>query len=110
MRVSYLQAGSTSEPVHVMAERAVSHKATGVTEFFPLEGGVARMWQGGSQVTAPILDFDRTRKVLVAKGREPALVKTVIVDTAKPQGRDAAKKPGHGGTDARDQPGDDLHG
>ncbi len=97
VRVTYVQEGSTSEPVHVIAARAVSHKATGVAEFFPGAGGVARMWQGGSQVTAPVLDFDRTRKVLVAKGSEAAPVKTMIVDTSKPQGRDAAKKPGYGG-------------
>ena len=96
VRLTYLQTGSTGEPVHVMAARAVSHKATGVTQFFPTPGGLAKMWQGGSQVMAPVLDFDRTRRVLVAKGSagsDAALVQTVIVDAAKAQGKNSTKEP-----------------
>jgi len=89
VRVSYLQQGSTGEPVHVLAARAIGHKASGITEFFSGGGREARMWQGGSSVEAPELDFDQTKKTLVAhgvKGAEVQAVKTVLVqeDNNKP--------------------------
>ncbi len=69
VRVSYLNAGAQkgSEPVHVMAGRAISHKASGLTDFFAAPGAKARMWQAGSAVEAPLLEFDRTKKIVVAK-------------------------------------------
>ena len=87
VRVSYLQQGSTGEPVHVIAARAIGHKATGVTEFFAAPGGNARMWQGGSTVEAPVLDFDRTKKTVIAHGvagSSGQAVKTVLVEEPKP--------------------------
>ncbi len=99
VRVSYLQAGSTREPLHVLAGRAISRKATGLTEFVPGPGGLAKMWQGGSQVMAPVLDFDREQRVLTARGNggsDAAEVQTVIED-AKSQEQGAAKKRGNGG-------------
>jgi len=91
VKVSYLQPGSTGEPVHVMAARAVSHKATEVTEFFAGAGAGARakMWQGGSQVEAPVLDFDQAKRTVVAKdwpGSNGVVVKTVIVDNSQTDG------------------------
>ncbi len=87
VRVSYLQGGSGAEPMHVVAARAIAHKATGLTEFFGAPGADARMWQGGSQVLAPVLDFNRTRRTLVAHGSsEGAAVKTLLVDSG-PQGK-----------------------
>jgi lipopolysaccharide export system protein LptA len=83
VRVSYLQQGSTGEPVHVLAARSVGHKSTGVTQFFAGLGGNAKLWQGGSQVEAPVLDFDRTKKTLLAhgvQGSEAQAVKTVLVN------------------------------
>jgi lipopolysaccharide export system protein LptA len=84
VRVSYLQQGSTEEPMHVLAARAVSHKDSGISEFFAGAGGRAKMWQGGSQVEAPVLDFDRVKKTVVAKdvaGSHGVVVKSVIVDS-----------------------------
>lgn len=86
VRVSYLQQGSTGEPVHVIAARAIGHKATGITEFFAASGGSARMWQGGSTVEAPVLDFDRAKKMLVARGASGSngpVVRTVLVEEPK---------------------------
>ena len=83
VRVSYLQQGSSGEPVHVIAARAIGHKSTGVTEFLAAPGGNARMWQGGSTVEAPVLDFDRTKKTVLAHGATGAsgpVVKTVLVE------------------------------
>ena len=96
VRVSYMQQGSTGEPVHVIAARAIGHKSTGITEFFAAAGGNARMWQGGSTVEAPVLDFDRTKKTVVARGATGAtgqVVKTVLVEEQKP-GAKAAKGSG----------------
>ncbi len=86
VRVSYLQAGSSAEPLHVLAARAVSHEATGVSEFFGgASSGKAKMWQGGSQVEAPLLEFHQTDRTLVARderGTEGA-VRTVLVDAGR---------------------------
>ena len=83
VRVSYVDPGAQkgAEPVHVQAARAVSHKASGVTEFFAAAGGRARMWQAGSAVEAPVLDFNRTEKVVIAKGGARAVL---VGDTGTP--------------------------
>jgi lipopolysaccharide export system protein LptA len=93
VRVSYLEPGSKQEPVHVSAARSVGRKATGITEFFAADGGAARMWQAGSQVEAPVLEFDRIQKTLRAHGRAGAggqVVKTVLVDAEPPKPREGA--------------------
>jgi len=101
VRVSYLQQGSADEPMHVMAARAVSHKDSGVSEFFAGTGGRAKMWQGGSQVEAPVLDIDKANRTLVAKdvaGSHGVVVKSVIVDSKPPDAAKAsAKKQGSKG-------------
>ena len=95
VRVSYLQQGSTGEPVHVMAARAIEHKATGVTQFFAAVGGNARMWQSGSTVEAPVLEFDRTRRVVTAHGVGAGqAVKTVLVEEPKPGLKPSKKSAG----------------
>ncbi len=87
VRVSYQDAGAQkgSEPVHVIAGRAVSHKAdalsAGLTEFYAAAGAKARMWQRGSAVEAPVLDFDRTRKIVVAKDGARAVL---VGETGEP--------------------------
>ena len=89
VRVSYLQQGSKDEPVHVLAARAIAHKAAKTSEFSAAAGGEARMWQGGSQVLAPMLDFDQGKKTVFAHGpagSEATVVRTILVDA------NAAKK------------------
>ena len=76
VKVMYEQGGQ-GEPVHVVAGKAVSKKGTGVTEF---TGGPVRMWQGGSQVEARVMDFDREKRTLVAKGGG---VKAVLAGVGK---------------------------
>ncbi len=95
VRVSYLEQGSTGEPVHVMSARAVAHKTTGVSEFYAGAGGPAKMWQGGSQVAAPVIEFDRTKKTVTAhgaKGAEGQVVKTVLVDSGKAKPAETKKQ------------------
>jgi lipopolysaccharide export system protein LptA len=94
VRVTYVQPpvpgavapATSAEPVHVLAARAVAHKATNFAEFFGDAGTKARMWQGASQVQAPVLDFYRKDKRVVAKGNlgsEAAEVLAVLVGAAK---------------------------
>ena len=74
-----------AEPVHVLASRAIEHKSTGFAEFFGSGLDLARMWQGPSQVAAPVLDFYQSankEKKLVAHGNagsEAAMVRAVLV-------------------------------
>jgi len=86
------------EPVHVLAARAVEHKDSGLAEFFADAGGKVRMWQGTSQVEAPVLDFYRTEKRMVAHGvagSEVASVRTVLA--GMDSGKGSAKPQGSGG-------------
>ena len=98
VRVSYLQMGSSAEPLHVLAARAVSHEATGVTEFFggPSPGGRAKMWQGGSQVEAPLLEFHQAERTLAARDEHGAdgAVHTVLVDASSGDPKQTARTPG----------------
>jgi lipopolysaccharide export system protein LptA len=122
VRVNYVQAAKPSttgpgeappatpqEPVHVLAVRAVAHKQSGLAEFFGDGAERARMWQGASQVEAPVLDFYQKEKRLVARG-EPgstaASVRTVLVNAnapaapagaAAPASTGAKRKQGSGG-------------
>ena len=100
VRASYLQqpaAGNSAkaeqEPVHVIAMRAVLHKITGLTEFFGDAHERARLWQGGSQVEAPVLDFYRKEERLIARGAsadDAAAVRAVLVGASL----SAGAKPG----------------
>ncbi len=54
-----------SEPAHILAERAELIHATGVATF---HGSPVRMWQGGSQVQAPVIELARAQQRLVARG------------------------------------------
>ncbi len=68
VRVSYRQAGSL-EPVHVLSERAEFRHEGGQAIFYGGVAGAARLWQGASQVEAPVIEFSQTEKTLVASGR-----------------------------------------
>jgi lipopolysaccharide export system protein LptA len=90
------------EPVHVLAARAIAHKSSGLAEFFGSGQDLARMWQGTSQVQAPVLDFYRTEKKLIAHGdagSDAPMVRAVLVSasTAGPAAT-AKKTPGSSGT------------
>jgi lipopolysaccharide export system protein LptA len=116
VRVTYLSAPSPGapppspstpprEPLHVLATRAIAHKASGFAEFFGSGQELARMWQGTSQVQAPVLDFYRTEKRLIAHGEagsDAPMVRAVLV-SASGAGVGAGagapeRKPGGNGT------------
>ena len=75
-------ADPSQQPLHVLAARAVSHKAAGYAEFFGTPQAKARMWQGGSQLEAPVINFYQKDKRLVAHGdpdSDAAAVRAVLV-------------------------------
>ena len=107
VRVTYLQpkdadargAGRTAqEPVHVLAARAEFKQDAGKAMFYgagtPGAGGAARLWEGTSQVEAPVLEFERTKRRLVARGdgqNTKMVVHAVFVSGASVSGGGTAK-------------------
>jgi lipopolysaccharide export system protein LptA len=86
VKASYTVSGKGSEPVHVLAARAVLKHDAGEAIFYGAEGRPARLWQGASQVEAPMLQFEQKNRRLVARSDGPGAVHTVLVNggTAKP--------------------------
>ncbi len=83
VKASYRQSPQ-SEIVHVLAERAEMKKASDEALFYGKPGKPARLWQGGSQVEAPVLDFKQKQRKLVARGMGqgvPQAVHTVLVNS-----------------------------
>jgi lipopolysaccharide export system protein LptA len=100
VKASYRQ-GSAGAGVHVLAQRAELKKASGVAVFHGSPGKLARLWEGGSQVEAPVLEFNQKQRRLVARGDgagAPMAVHTVLVSTGP-----AATKPVAADTDAAKQ-------
>lgn len=87
VKASYRQAGST-EPVHVLAARAELKHDAGVATFFGTDGSPARLWQGGSQVEAPRIEFSQAEKTLIASasGAAGQVVQTVLAGSANQAG------------------------
>jgi len=56
---------ASAEPTHILAERADLVHATSVAIFY---GRPVRLWQGGSQVQAPVIELSRAQKRLTARG------------------------------------------
>lgn len=52
------------DSTHVLAERADLEHETGIATF---RGRPARMWQDGNQVLAPVIEFSRAQKRLIAR-------------------------------------------
>jgi lipopolysaccharide export system protein LptA len=82
VKASYGQAGSAEEPVHVLAARAELKHDSQIATFHGVAGKPARLWQGASQVDAPVLQFEQKQKRLRAYGEgqgAPMAVHTVLV-------------------------------
>jgi lipopolysaccharide export system protein LptA len=83
VKASYRQAGSTDEPVHVLAARAELKHDSQIAIFHGVPGKPARLWQGASQVDAPVLQFEKKQGRLLAHGEgqgAPMAVHTVLVN------------------------------
>jgi lipopolysaccharide export system protein LptA len=82
VKASYGQAGSADEPVHVLAARAELKHDSQIATFHGVAGRPARLWQGASQVDAPVLQFEKKQGRLLAHGEgqgAPMAVHTVLV-------------------------------
>jgi len=66
---------ATAEPIHVTAAQMVAKRATGVAHY----SGGARLWQGANIVEAPVIDFDRDKRSMVAQGSDGQKVSTVFL-------------------------------
>jgi lipopolysaccharide export system protein LptA len=103
VKASYGQPGSTDEPVHVLAARAELKHDSQVAKFYGVPGRAARLWQGASQVDAPVLEFEQKQRRLLAHGEgqgAPMAVHTVLVGggaSAKASGSKAGKPSGASG-------------
>jgi lipopolysaccharide export system protein LptA len=91
VKVSYTEdepAGSAhvqDEPAHVLADRADLVHATDTATFY---GKPVRLWQGGNQILAPVIELSNTQRRLVARGdgttgASGAQVQTVLSASAK---------------------------
>jgi len=84
VKASYGQPDSTQEPTHVLAVRADLKHDSQVATFHGAAGKPARLWQGASQVEAPVIQFDRKQSRLLAHGEglgAPMAVHTVLVSS-----------------------------
>jgi len=84
VKASYRQ-GNANAAVHVLAQRAELKKASNTAIFHGDGAKLARLWQGGSQVEAPILEFNQKQRRLVARGDgvgAPMAVHTVLVSAS----------------------------
>ncbi|MBS1823334.1 MAG: hypothetical protein JST61_15400 [Acidobacteria bacterium] len=103
VKASYRQ-GSAGAVVHVLAQRAELKKANDLAVFHGDAARPARLWQEGSQVEAPVLEFNQKQRRLVARGEgtgAPMAVRAVLVSTGtgtRSSGANSAATPGSGGT------------
>ena len=66
---------ASSDPIHVVSRTMTAHRSSAIAVYT----GNARLWQNSNVVEAPILQFDRDHRSLVAEGNASQSVKTVIV-------------------------------
>ena len=88
VKASYKQGGQ-GEVVHVLAARADVKKASGAAIFYGAGGKQARLWQGSSQIEAPVLQFERKQGRLTARGAgsgAPMAVHTVLTSAGSETG------------------------
>ena len=66
---------ATADPIHVTSAEMVAKRATGTAHY----SGGARLWQGANIVEAPVIDFDRDKRSMVAQGSGGQRVSTVFL-------------------------------
>lgn len=64
-----------SEPIHVTAASMTANRQTNIATY----SGSARLWQGSNIVEAPVIDFDRSQRLLKAQANQQQRVLTVLV-------------------------------
>jgi len=78
------------EPAHVIAAEAQLHQATGEATF----QGKARLWQQANSISAPVIQLDRSRQILLAHGSGAADPVRVVMLSAGGAGMGGKKAPG----------------
>lgn len=95
-----------AEPTHVLADRADLDHEAGSASFY---GKPVRLWQGGNQVLAPVIEFSKAQKRLIAHGEsqtgwqagaQPAQVHTILTAAESKAGGGAAPGAVQAGTTA----------
>jgi lipopolysaccharide export system protein LptA len=75
-----------AQPAHVLADRADLDHATDTSTFY---GKPVRLWQGGNQIFAPVIELSNTQQRLVARGDGSAggaQVRTVLAQSSNQAG------------------------
>jgi lipopolysaccharide export system protein LptA len=104
VKVTYLQGkepgakttGSAAEPVHVLAARGEFKHDSRRAVFYGM-GGLARLWQGTSQIEAPVIEMERNERRMLAHGdgkSGAAAVHAVFLSGATAEPTGAAKTEG----------------
>jgi lipopolysaccharide export system protein LptA len=98
VKASYEKGGNTDEPTHVLAARADLKHDSGIATFHGVPAKPARLWQGTSQVDAPVLEFDQKQRRLLAHGEgqgAPMAVHMIMAKTrsVRPSAKPDAAKP-----------------
>jgi lipopolysaccharide export system protein LptA len=70
---------ASSAPIHVSAQAMTAHSTPAVAVYT----GDARLWQDANVIEAPLIEFDRNRRSVVARGSATQPVSTVLVQTEK---------------------------
>ncbi len=100
VKASYKLSGNGSEPAHVLAVRAEFKHDSGQAIFYGAEGRPARLWQGASQVEAPVLQLEQKEKRLLAHGvGQGAAMAVHTVLASAGNAKASAGKPGTGKTE-----------
>ncbi|HXZ78738.1 MAG TPA: LptA/OstA family protein [Terriglobales bacterium] len=66
---------ATADPIHVTSAAMIARRASGTAHYT----GNARLWQTSNAVEAPIIDFDRDQRSVVASASGGQVVSTVFV-------------------------------
>lgn len=77
--------GKRLEAMHLTGQRATLRRTAGTATFYGSKETLARLWQGGSQVEAPVLIFGRKDRTLDATGSSNGglAVRTVLARAEK---------------------------
>jgi lipopolysaccharide export system protein LptA len=90
---------ASSSPIHVTAHRMTAHSNAAVA----LYSGHARLWQDANIIEAPVIQFDRDRRFVMAHGTASEPVQTILVQAEKDQaGAASPPQPGSGQTKPSD--------
>jgi len=68
-----------SEPIHVTADSMIAHRQSNTAIYT----GSARLWQGTDIVEAPVIEFDRSDRVLKAQGTRQPVLTVFLQDDSK---------------------------